>query len=40
MGLKHGKVYTNREELRYGSLMIMTDQVRFFARRHATRRAI
>lgn len=28
MGLKHGKVYTNREELRYGSLMIMTDQVR------------
>ena len=27
MGLKHGKVYTNREELRYGSLMIMTDQV-------------
>lgn len=27
LGLKHGKVYTNREDLRYGSLMIMTDQV-------------
>lgn len=28
MGLQHGKVYENLESLRYGSLMIMADQVR------------
>ena len=27
LGLKHGKVYTDTESLRYGHLMIMTDQV-------------
>jgi DNA topoisomerase-2 len=27
LGLKHKKVYTSVDELRYGSLMIMTDQV-------------
>lgn len=27
MGLQQGKKYTTRESLRYGSLMIMTDQV-------------
>lgn len=26
LGLKHGKTYTNANELRYGKLMIMTDQ--------------
>lgn len=28
IGLKHGKKYTSVDELRYGKLMIMTDQVR------------
>lgn len=28
MGLQHGKVYNSVESLRYGSLMIMADQVR------------
>lgn len=28
LGLKHGTVYTNTDSLRYGHLMIMTDQVR------------
>lgn len=27
IGLKHGKTYTSVDELRYGKLMIMTDQV-------------
>lgn len=27
MGLQHGKVYTSVDSLRYGSLMIMADQV-------------
>lgn len=27
LGLQHGKVYTSTESLRYGHLMIMTDQV-------------
>jgi DNA topoisomerase-2 len=27
LGLKHNKKYTSVDELRYGSLMIMTDQV-------------
>lgn len=27
LGLKHGKTYTSVDELRYGKLMIMTDQV-------------
>lgn len=27
MGLQHGKVYNSVESLRYGSLMIMADQV-------------
>lgn len=26
LGLKHGKTYTNSDELRYGKLMLMTDQ--------------
>lgn len=33
LGLKHGKTYTNVDELRYGKLMIMTDQVK--KERHA-----
>jgi DNA topoisomerase-2 len=28
LGLKHGKVYNSVDDLRYGHLMIMTDQVR------------
>ena len=28
LGLQHGKVYTDAKSLRYGHLMIMTDQVR------------
>ena len=31
MGLQHGKVYDSVDALRYGSLMIMADQVRRFA---------
>lgn len=27
LGLKHGQVYENTRGLRYGSIMIMTDQV-------------
>jgi DNA gyrase/topoisomerase IV subunit B len=27
LGLQHGKVYTDAKSLRYGHLMIMTDQV-------------
>lgn len=35
MGLTHQKDYKDTSSLRYGSLMIMTDQVRiFFLRRH------
>ena len=29
MGLQQGKVYTSTDSLRYGSLMIMADQVSF-----------
>lgn len=29
LGLKQGKVYTDTSDLRYGSLMIMADQVGF-----------
>ncbi len=32
MGLQHNKEYTNVSSLRYGRLMIMTDQVRFHGR--------